>query len=94
MYAEPVLKRFNNTTLERDESPSSEPEGDGSIMRQLHDLFDNAVKDTAAVEAKKLSDSLHSLQVQNELLHYKNKGLRTILSTKQKLKKKNKPLDL
>ncbi|KAF1935526.1 hypothetical protein EJ02DRAFT_361324, partial [Clathrospora elynae] len=57
-------------------------EGNESTWRQLRHLFDSAVKDTIVVEAKKLSDTLHSLQVQNELLHHKNKGLRTALSTK------------
>jgi hypothetical protein len=92
--ADVVLKRFKTTTLERDRSPSLEPKGDRSTWMQLRRLFNNAVKDTATKPSQQLSDAFHSLQVQNELLHHENKGLRTALSTKTKRKKKSKSLDL
>jgi hypothetical protein len=57
-------------------------------------LFEVAVKDTAAVKSKQLSESLHSLQVQNELLHHENDGLRAALTTKRKQRVKSKRLDL
>lgn len=37
---------------------------------------------------------MHSLQVNIEVLHVENQGLKDAVSTKQKHKKKNKPLDL
>ncbi|KAF1941404.1 hypothetical protein EJ02DRAFT_512458 [Clathrospora elynae] len=37
---------------------------------------------------------MHSLQVQNELLHHEIDGLRNALTTKKKHQKKSKPLDL
>ncbi|KAF1935331.1 hypothetical protein EJ02DRAFT_485572, partial [Clathrospora elynae] len=37
---------------------------------------------------------LHSLQTQNELVHFENDSLRSVLSTKTKHKKKGKTLDL
>jgi hypothetical protein len=52
------------------------------------------VKDTAGDDAKRLSTSLHSLQVQNELLNHESQGLRAALVTKRKDTKKSKPLDL
>lgn len=37
---------------------------------------------------------MHSLQVNIEVLHVENQGLKDAVSTKQKHKKKHKPLDL
>ncbi|KAK1912705.1 hypothetical protein P3342_004641 [Pyrenophora teres f. teres] len=45
-------------------------------------------------KAKQLRQSLHSLQVQNELLHHENNGLQSALCVKQNHKKKSYPLDL
>jgi hypothetical protein len=87
--AEAILKRFNNTTSEQDRDPENQEEGDWSSWRQLRRLFDAAVKDTTTVEAQKLSSSLHSMQVQIELLHHENEGLRTALSIKKKHKNKS-----
>jgi hypothetical protein len=52
------------------------------------------VKDSSEVPARRLALALHSLQVQNELLHHDNEGLREALATKRKHAKKSKPLDL
>ncbi|KAF1969495.1 hypothetical protein BU23DRAFT_427955, partial [Bimuria novae-zelandiae CBS 107.79] len=41
-----------------------------------------------------LSQTLHQLQVQNELLHYENSGLRDALTAKKQRKNAGKPLDL
>jgi hypothetical protein len=92
--AKVILKRFKTTTSEQDRGLEIEEEGDGSTWRQLRHLFDAAVEDTAAESSRRLGASLHSLQVQNKLLHHENKGLRTALSTQKKHKKKSKPLDL
>jgi hypothetical protein len=87
--AEVILKRFNNTTSEQDGDPENQEEDNWSSWRQLRRLFEAAVKDTTTVEAQKLSSSLHSMQVQIELLHHENKGLRTALSIKKKHKNKS-----
>ncbi|KAF1938280.1 hypothetical protein EJ02DRAFT_474070, partial [Clathrospora elynae] len=92
--ADIILKRFNNHTSNGDESSSSEPQGDGSSWKQLRHLIDNAMKDKAEKPSQKLSAAMHSLQVQNELLHHKIDGLRSALTTKKKHQKKSKPLDL
>jgi hypothetical protein len=41
-----------------------------------------------------VSSALHSLQVKNELLHHKNKGLCNALTTKKKHKKKSNTMNL
>ncbi|KAI1675628.1 DDE-1 domain containing protein [Pyrenophora tritici-repentis] len=57
---------------------------DGDSWIQLRKVFDAAVADRAKVEAKQLSQSLHSLQVNNELLRVENRDLRDELNTKNK----------
>jgi hypothetical protein len=52
------------------------------------------VPDKLKVEAKRLSTLLHSLQVNNELVHHENQKLKDAVTTKQKHKKKSAPLDL
>jgi hypothetical protein len=82
--ADVVLDRFKTTPPQLDEDTEIEAHGDGDSWNALRELFDAAVKDKAKVEAKRLSQSLHSLQVQNELLHHENEGLRDALTTKRK----------
>jgi hypothetical protein len=94
MDAEVILQRFNNHTLEQDEASGLGQHGDGDSYRELRKLYDAAVPDKSAVEAQQLKASLHSLQVQNELLHYENDGLHDTIEHKHKHGKKRKPLDL
>jgi hypothetical protein len=61
MDAEVVLKRFNTTTSEQDEASQPREQGDGDTWIQLRKCFDAAVADKAKVEAKRLSQSIHSL---------------------------------
>jgi hypothetical protein len=49
---------------------------------------------TTSKSSRKLKTALHSLQVQNELLHHENDGLRNALTTERKYMKKTKPLEL
>jgi hypothetical protein len=49
-------------------------------------LLDNAVTDGGRKSQEAVSSALHSLQVKNELLHHKNKGLRNTFTTKKKQK--------
>ncbi|RYN74719.1 hypothetical protein AA0120_g12237 [Alternaria tenuissima] len=84
MDAEVVLQRFNNRTSEQDEDAEIGEHGDGDTYNQLRKIFDAAVADKAKVEARRLSQSLHSLQVNNELLRNENLGLRRALYTKNK----------
>ena len=84
MDADAVLQRFNNSTSGQDEALGIGQHGDGNSWRQLRKLYDAAVPDTAKVEAQQLEASLHSLQVQNELLHHENDGLHQMLNAKKK----------
>jgi hypothetical protein len=90
-----ILDRFTNTTPEQQGSRQSSTSGlSASDWRKMDRLVRVAVKDTATEEAKKLRGSLHSLQVQNELLHHENQGLREALAVKKKHTKRGQPLDL
>ncbi|KAI1507588.1 transposase tan1 [Pyrenophora tritici-repentis] len=78
MDAEVILKRFYNTNSEQDEAS------------RLGQHVDNK----ARLEARRLEASLHSLQVQNELLHYENDGLLQAAKGQKKHKTKSKTMDL
>jgi hypothetical protein len=52
------------------------------------------VKDKDSVEAKKLVESLHGMQVKAELTSFENEGLRQVLEYKKTQKKKGKTCDL
>ncbi|KAF2822600.1 hypothetical protein CC86DRAFT_300816 [Ophiobolus disseminans] len=57
-------------------------------------LVRSAVSDQGADESKKLSQTVHSLATQNELLRHKNDGLKEALIVKKRHRKVGKPLDL
>jgi hypothetical protein len=75
MDADAVLKRFNNYPQRQDEDAEIGEHGNGDSWPELHKIFNAAVADKARIEAKRLSQSLHSLQVNNELLRAQNKEL-------------------
>ena len=80
MDAEVVLKRFNNHPQQQDDDPGIGEQGDGDTWPQLRKIFDAAVADKAKIEAKRLSQGLHSLQVNNAILHAENEELRAELN--------------
>jgi hypothetical protein len=88
LNADAVLKRFRNTTSDQDETLRLEPEGDKSSWRQLCQVFDAAVEDSTEESSRRLGASLHSLQVQNELLHHENEGLCNALTFKRSTKRR------
>jgi hypothetical protein len=92
--ADAVLKRLPNTTKQRDTDTKLGDYGDGDSFRQLLHLVEAAVPDTSAVTAKQLSQAVHSLQINNELLHVENEQLRSEITTKKQQKKHNQILDL
>ena len=51
-------------------------------------------KDEGSKELKKIKRSLHYILIQNSLLYYKIAGLKDVLKTQKKHKKKSKPLNL
>ena len=84
MDADAVLKRFNNYPQQDDIDSEIGEQSDGDSWSQLRKVFKAAVANKAKVEAKQLSQSLHSLQVNNELLRVENRDLRGELNTKSK----------
>ncbi|KNG44705.1 hypothetical protein TW65_08484 [Stemphylium lycopersici] len=80
MDAEPVLQRWNNQPQQQDDELEIGEQGDGDTWPQLRKIFDAAVADKAKIEAKRLSQGLHSLQVNNELLRLQNAELRAELN--------------
>jgi uncharacterized protein YigA (DUF484 family) len=66
----------------------------GSDWRHMEHLVQAAVSDHTADELRKLSSTLHSLAVQNELLQEENNGLQEALEDKKKRKDYSKRLDL
>jgi hypothetical protein len=91
---EVILKRFNATTSDEDEDTELRELGDGDTWRDIRKILDAAVAERAKDEGKRVAAALHSLQVQNELLHHENEGLRAALITKERQDKKSKVLDL
>jgi hypothetical protein len=92
MDAEVILKRFNATTSGQYEDTELEEVGYKDSWNDIRKTLDAAVADKANAEAKRLSSTLHPLQVQNELLHHENKGLRAAI--KRRHKKNSKLFDL
>jgi hypothetical protein len=86
-----ILKRFDD---KEQEEAGEASRLSGSDWRHMERLVRAAVSDRTADESKKLSETLHSLAVQNELLHDENDGLREALDDKKKRKDRGKRLDL
>lgn len=94
MDAEIILKHFNATTSGQDEDTELQEVGDRDSWNDIRKVLDAAFADKANAETKRLAATLHSLQVQNELLHHENEGPRAAITTKRKQATKNKVLDL
>lgn len=57
-------------------------------------MFAAAVPDTSKNAARQLKQALHSLQTQNELLHYENDELRSNITTRKRRKAERKLVNL
>ncbi|KAF2820896.1 hypothetical protein CC86DRAFT_374169 [Ophiobolus disseminans] len=91
MDGETILKRFTDDTSEAPARPSALTSND---WRHIERLVRSAVNDQGVDESKKLSQTLHSLATQNELLRHEKYGLKNALTVKKRHKKVGKPLDL
>ena len=90
---ESILKRFSKASQPELESRrSSSSVLSASDWRKIERLVRVVVDDAASREAKKLSQTIHSISTQNQLLKHENEGLRIALSTKKKHQKRSKPL--
>jgi transposase-like protein len=86
-----ILKQFDSKEQEEAAEASHLTNRD---WRHMERLVRAAVSDRTAEELKKLSETLHSLAVQNELLYDENDGLPEALDNKKKRKDRSKCLDL
>ncbi|KAK1912811.1 hypothetical protein P3342_004747 [Pyrenophora teres f. teres] len=86
-------KRFNNTTPQQLNGGSVGEQGDGNSWRQLRRILHAAVEDKSKAEFKRLEQSLHLLQVENELLHHERESLRSSLRLQSKRNNKGTTLD-
>lgn len=92
--AEVPLQRLKISTPRHDIDMEVGDQGDGDTWRHLSNLVDAAVTDSSKVEARRVKQVIHSLQVNNELLHLENDELRDEITTKKSSKKHNKLLEL
>jgi hypothetical protein len=92
--SEAILKRFHHTNTSEDEAVNNLSAPLDTDWRRTRKLIDESAKDGAEKVAKTLTQALHRLQVNNELISQENEGLREALQTKKKNKKKGIPLDL
>jgi hypothetical protein len=92
MNADVVVQHFSNKVDNK-----SKPQPSALLpanWRQMDRLIHSAVKDTAAEDSQKLSQTLHQLQVQNEVLQHEKNRLRDTLTAKKQRKTAGKPLNL
>ena len=89
-----VLSRFKTPPPRANRDTEIGEAGDGDTWRDLSKLFDAAVPDTSKNAAKQLKQALHSLQIQNELLHHEIDELRGSITTKKRRKSDRKVLQL
>ncbi|KAH3938653.1 hypothetical protein HBH98_243080 [Parastagonospora nodorum] len=89
-----ILKRVKETTPDGDKDPSTFPTLNPTDWRQLRAFVMATMKEGMKKEGNALTQTLHHLQVENELLHVENKDLRSSLDTKKKRKGKHHVLSL
>ena len=92
--SEVILRRFHQQPPDGEAAVEGSPPIDEGDWRKIRKLVQSAVKDGAEREANKITESLHHLQTQNELLLHEVGGLRDALTTKKKHQKKGTTLDL
>ena len=90
-----ILRRFEKPSPESsDSNSSSNSVYSGKDWLKIETLLRKVAKDEGSKELKKISRSLHHISIQNSLLHHEIAGLKEVLKTQKKHKKKSKTLDL
>ena len=86
IHAEVILKRFHTTTPLQNKMRLQDLGSTATAIagERAANFFDPAVANKTRIEARRLEVSLHSPQVQNELLYYENDGLTRALEAKKK----------
>lgn len=89
----PILKRFNQETqLEQGSRESSTSVLSASDWRKIERLLRSTVRDIATEESRKLSQTVHSISVQKQILEHENQGLREALTNKKRRQTKGRAL--
>lgn len=95
MEREVITQRFvKKAANQGDDSLNEASANRPNTWLQLERLLRAAVAGESSESAQKLSELLHHLQVDNELVHGENEGLREALVVKKKHKKHGRALDL
>jgi hypothetical protein len=90
-----ILQRFDKPSPESsDSNSSSNSVYSGKDWLKIETLLRKVARDEGSKELKKISRSLHHISIQNSLLHNEIAGLKEVLQTQKKHKKKSKTLDL
>jgi hypothetical protein len=88
-----ILKRFSqNTQQENNSRESSTSVLSASDWRKIERLLRSTVRDIATEESRKLSQTIHSISVQKQLLEHENQGLREALANKKRRQTKGRTL--
>jgi hypothetical protein len=90
-----ILQRFDKPSPESSDSNlSSTSVYSGKDWLKIETLLRKVASDQSSKELKKISRSLHHISIQNSLLHQEVAGLKQVIMTQKKHKKKSKTLDL
>ena len=90
-----ILQRFDKHSPESsDGNSSSTSVYSGKDWLKIETLLRKVASDQSSKELKKISRSLHHITIQNSLLHQEVAGLKQVIMTQTKHKKKSKTLDL
>jgi hypothetical protein len=79
-----VLKQFTTRDSESDVTSSDNSGKSLSSWFPMKRRLGNVVKDTADNRTKKLSQAIHHIICENQLLHQENEGLREAVAVKKK----------
>jgi hypothetical protein len=89
-----VLKRFTTSDSDSDVTSSDNSRKSLSSWLPMKRRLGNVVKDTADNRTKKLSQAIHHIICENQLLHQENEGLREAVTVKKKRTLKTQPFKL
>lgn len=88
-----ILKRFNAKDPSRSSSSSSTSSGlSASDWRKIERLLRDVMEDTYNRQSKKLSQTIHAISVQKQLLQHENNKLKEALINEKKRRQRGKAL--
>ncbi|KAF1976803.1 hypothetical protein BU23DRAFT_565482 [Bimuria novae-zelandiae CBS 107.79] len=91
--AEVVLKRFKSKEVERPSSSESTTSVlSASNWRKIERLLRQVVEDVHNSRSRQLSQTIHTIAIQKQLLQHENERLREALINEKKRRQRGKPL--